>query len=124
MGRLPGGRFERTIRVSKPWRAARVRIPALPRLGEESDQDFVGLFSDPARISAQPAEGDRLTWPTAAARLDGADGTVTWMLPAIGSPGIGPAARAWALFEYRDGKLAAAVAVPEEGSPVGWVDEE
>lgn len=123
LGRFPGGRFERTLRVAKPWRAARVQVPALPRLGEESDQDFVSLFSDPARIAARPVAVDRLAWPTAAARLEEPDGTVTWLLPAVASPGVGPAARAWALFEYREGKLSAVLAVPEDGPPAGWVAE-
>lgn len=123
LGRFPGGRYERSIPIPKPWQAAQVRVPALPRLGEESDQDFVNLFSEPGRIAAQPAVSERLAWPTAAARLEEADGTVTWLLPAITSPGVGPPGRAWALFEYRGKKLSAVLAIPEAGTPFGWVGE-
>lgn len=123
LSRLPEARFERTLPVTGSWRAFRVRLPALPRLGDESDQDYMALFSELTSISATPLTQSRVAWPTEAARLEGADGTVTWMVPAIVPPGIGPPTRAWALFEYRGGKLAAVVAVPEVGPAGGWVRE-
>jgi hypothetical protein len=87
LGRLPGRRFERELRLPRPWRVVGVRGPALPRLGEESDQDLAGLFADQESFSAQPAEGDRVKWPALGARRDEPDGTRLWMVPAILSPG-------------------------------------
>lgn len=123
LAKLPGGRFERNLKLAEPWRAATVRLPALPRIGGETGQDAVGLFSDAARVSARAMKGDRITWPDAAASLEEKTGQVTWVVPGITLVGIATPVRAWVLLQYRSGKLAAILAVPEVEVPVGWVDE-
>lgn len=120
--KLPGGRFERSLRLPAPWRAATVRLPALPRIGGETGQDVVGLFSDASRVSARAMKGDRITWPDAAASLEEKNGEVTWLIPGITLVGFATPVRAWVLFQYRSGRLAALLAVPEVEVPVGWVD--
>lgn len=123
LAKLPGGRFERSLELPAPWQAATVRLPALPRIGGETGQDVVGLFSDASRVSARPLDTDRVTWPDAAASLEGKNGAVTWVVPGITLVGIATPIRAWVLLQYRSGKLAAILAVPEVEVPVGWVDE-
>lgn len=118
---LPAGRFDRVLRVPGNWRVVRLRLPALPRLGDETDQDCMATFGDPSRIGGAPREGTELTWPKEGARLDGADGGVTWLLPVVVPPGIGPPARAWAVFEYRRGRLAAVAVSTEYGRAGGLV---
>jgi hypothetical protein len=111
---FPGGSFDRALALRGRWRAARLRLAAMPRLAEGEGRVDVALLLADSAVAWTPAEGNVIRWPDLGARLE-EGGRVYYLVPGAGEAELGPAERVWFLLEYREGRLVAAVARSSHG---------